>query len=76
MHHSDFRHHLTTGITDGAFTPVSHMSMFPPHHEHGYESSMEITNDYHFNADYWSAPYKNGSTPMKEMEGRHLTISK
>lgn len=36
--------------------------------------NLNMNNDYHqFNADYWNTSYKNGSTPMKEMEGEHFT---
>lgn len=31
--------------------------------------NLNMTNDYHYGMEYWSGPYKNGSTPMKEMEG-------
>ena len=30
--------------------------------------NLNMTADYHYGVDYWSG-YKNGSTPMKEMEG-------
>jgi hypothetical protein len=32
--------------------------------------NLNMNNDYHFNSDYWNSSYKNGSTPMKEMEGK------
>jgi hypothetical protein len=33
--------------------------------------NLNMNNDYHFGAttEYWNSSYKNGSTPMKEMEG-------
>lgn len=37
--------------------------------------NLNMNNDYQqFNPDYWNSSYKNGSTPMKEMEGEQMTI--
>lgn len=54
------------------------MNMNIHHHHHSTVPSehfdnvlnLNMNNDYHqFNSDYWNTSYKNGSTPMKEMEG-------
>lgn len=39
------------------------------HFDHFDSTPMEIVHDYHINLDYWNTAYKNGSTPMKEMQG-------
>jgi hypothetical protein len=31
--------------------------------------NLNMSNDYHYGMEYWNGSYKNGSTPMKEMEG-------
>jgi len=39
-------------------------------HYHDNVLNLNLNNDYHhYGADYWNSSYKNGSTPMKEMEG-------
>lgn len=39
--------------------------------------NLNMNNDYHqFGSEYWNSSYKNGSTPMKEMEGKHSTQSR
>lgn len=48
-----------------------------PHYDSAYlphesSTSMDIIHDYPFgHGDYWSNTYKNGSTPIKEIEGRN-----
>lgn len=57
------------------------MSMSLHHHHHhqtqtiadNYDNvlNLNMNNDYHhYPSDYWN--YKNGSTPMKEMEGETI----
>ena len=38
--------------------------------------NLNMTADYHYGVEYWNG-YKNGSTPMKEMEGEsgHFSVS-
>lgn len=31
--------------------------------------NLNMANDFHYGMEYWNGSYKNGSTPMKEMEG-------
>jgi hypothetical protein len=76
MHHtSDYgkyhHHHLTIG--DVGMHHHHHQTMAAgfTHLDH-YDPVMEMSNDCHFNPEYWSPPYKNGSTPMKEMEGNTM----
>lgn len=60
------------------------MNMNVHHHHHHHSAAIAVAsehfdnvlnlnmnNDYHQfgGGDYWNASYKNGSTPMKEMEG-------
>lgn len=60
-------------LNDGA------MNMNIHHHHHHtnvaadhYDNvlNLNLNNEYHhYGSDYWNSSYKNGSTPMKEMEG-------
>ena len=60
------------------------MNMNIHHHHHHANTAtdhydnvlnLNLNNDYHhYGADYWNSSYKNGSTPMKEMEGELLRI--
>lgn len=36
--------------------------------------NLNMNNDYQYSADFWNSSYKNGSTPMKEMEGEQMMI--
>lgn len=47
------------------------MNVNAQHHMDHFENvlNLNMSNDYHYGMEYWSGPYKNGSTPMKEMEG-------
>lgn len=58
------------------------MSVDAMHHHHHHPAAvvasehfdnvlnLNMNHDYNqFNSDYWNTSYKNGSTPMKEMEG-------
>ena len=51
------------------------MNIHQHHHSNGvtdhYDNvlNLNLSNDYHYGTDYWNSSYKNGSTPMKEMEG-------
>ena len=57
-------HHIPTAISGAAS-------------EHFDILNLNMGNDYHqFNVDYWNNSYKNGSTPMKEMEGERKIIFK
>lgn len=73
MNHADFNKHMQIsdgGLTSGiSMTPVTQQSM--DHFEN--VLNLNMVTDYHYNPEYWTTAYKNGSTPMKEMEGRLLT---
>lgn len=67
MHPANFRHHIPTNLSESVMTTISGSLS---HFDHFDATPMEIVHDYHINLDYWNTAYKNGSTPMKEMEGR------
>jgi hypothetical protein len=54
-------------ISDGGMA----MNMNAQHHMEHFDNvlNLNMTSDYHYGAEYWNGSYKNGSTPMKEMEG-------
>lgn len=54
-------------ISDGGMA----MNMNAQHHMEHFDNvlNLNMNNDYHYGAEYWNGSYKNGSTPMKEMEG-------
>lgn len=55
VHHHHHHHHPISTVSSEQFDNVLNLNM---------------NNDYHqFGTDYWNSSYKNGSTPMKEMEG-------
>lgn len=47
------------------------MNMNAQHHMEHFDNvlNLNMNNDYHYGMEYWNGSYKNGSTPMKEMEG-------
>ncbi|CRK95025.1 CLUMA_CG008511, isoform A [Clunio marinus] len=53
-------------ISDAAMT----MNMNSQHHMEHFDSvlNLNMNNEYHYGMEYWNGSYKNGSTPMKEME--------
>lgn len=55
-------------ISDGGMA----MNMNAQHHMEHFDNvlNLNMTNDYHYGVEYWNGSYKNGSTPMKEMEGK------
>lgn len=57
MHHLDYNKHLPDGI---AVTMIDH-----------FDPIIDMSTECHYNPDYWMQ-YKNGSTPMKEMEGIYV----
>lgn len=73
MNHADFNKHMQ--ISDGGIQAngVSMTSVTQQTMDH-FENvlNLNMVTDYHYNPEYWSSAYKNGSTPMKEMEGRFL----
>jgi hypothetical protein len=45
------------------------------HHADHFENVLNLnmnTDYHHYGTEYWNASYKNGSTPMKEMEGEDV----
>lgn len=54
-------------ISDGGLA----MNMNAQHHMEHFDNvlNLNMNNDYHYGVEYWNGSYKNGSTPMKEMEG-------
>jgi hypothetical protein len=51
---------------------MSTMNMNSHHHMEHFDNVLNLnmnSSDYHYGVDYWNNSYKNGSTPMKEMEG-------
>jgi hypothetical protein len=54
-------------ISDGSMA----MNMNVQHHMEHFDNvlNLNMNNDYHYGMEYWNGNYKNGSTPMKEMEG-------
>lgn len=54
---------------------LSSMGMSTHHHmENHFDNVLNLnmnSADYHYGStvEYWNSSYKNGSTPMKEMEG-------
>jgi hypothetical protein len=54
-------------ISDGGMA----MNMNAQHHMEHFDNvlNLNMNNDYHYGVEYWNGSYKNGSTPMKEMEG-------
>ncbi|CAO1408333.1 unnamed protein product [Diamesa serratosioi] len=63
MNHTDYNKHIQ--MSDGGIS----MAMSQHSIDH-FESVLNLNmgTDYHYNPEYWSTAYKNGSTPMKEME--------
>lgn len=53
------------------------MNMNAQHHMEHFDNvlNLNMSNDYHYGVEYWNSSYKNGSTPMKEMEGEIKTRS-
>lgn len=47
------------------------MNMNAQHHMEHFDNvlNLNMNNDFHYGMEYWNGSYKNGSTPMKEMEG-------
>lgn len=54
-------------IIDGSMA----MNMNAQHHMEHFDNvlNLNMNTDYHYGMEYWNGSYKNGSTPMKEMEG-------
>lgn len=48
------------------------MNMNAQHHMEHFDNvlNLNLSNDFHYGMEYWNGSYKNGSTPMKEMEGK------
>lgn len=53
------------------------MNMNAQHHMEHFENvlNLNMNTDYHYGVEFWNGSYKNGSTPMKEMEGEIKTHS-
>lgn len=53
------------------------MNMNAAHHMEHFDNvlNLNMNNDFHYGVEYWNGSYKNGSTPMKEMEGEIKTRS-
>lgn len=54
-------------IIDGGMA----MNMNAQHHMEHFDNvlNLNMNTDYHYGMEFWNGSYKNGSTPMKEMEG-------
>lgn len=54
-------------ISDGGMA----VNMNSQHHMEHFDNilNLNLSNEYHYGMEYWNGSYKNGSTPMKEMEG-------
>lgn len=67
MNHLDYSKHMQ--ISDGGITMTSlNLNQSMDHYDSAL--NLNMTTDYHYNPEYWPTAYKNGSTPMKEMEGK------
>ena len=59
MHHPDYKH-----LSDGGTSSIGMLESYDP--------VIDMATECHYSTDYWAMPYKNGSTPMKEMEGKYI----
>lgn len=59
-------------ISDGGMA----MNMNAQHHMEHFDNvlNLNMNNEYHYGMEYWNGSYKNGSTPMKEMEGENYNL--
>lgn len=60
-------------ISDGGMA----MNMSAQHHMEHFDNvlNLNMNNEYQYAMEYWNGSYKNGSTPMKEMEGEFERVS-
>jgi hypothetical protein len=72
MHHPEFKH-----LSDGGTSSIGMIESYDPVIDMANASlhsqicrTENLGAECHYTGDYWTMTYKNGSTPMKEMEGR------